>query len=443
MNPPNIVDIELTPQEVHEDLVKVVESMNKIRFESINNKQVSEKQKEEYLHLTYRLASCIEAIASEEIVDLMQKSIDIMNTQKDLINYDPLQDGYWNKNEKTKEFSQRLEVILMSLINEQFQFVEDKHHILQAIKYLAVRNGEEKDIEEVCGTILPFQKAIGFETQQKTGFFEKLLGRLLGEDYSIERKDALTLVDEGVGDFIDALIVEAAERGFTTINYRMFYRNYKPLENKLKGFVKDTTQCEIVNWHGRKIASDSLVSLEIPLRPQVKPSKQINCSEIYEKIIRSEVLPEIVASYPFLKAGNFSDEGVKILESLGINGENYKQFKVFLDQTLKGHAIHHESKINQKQINFLGLEMEVSDYNKLHSLLLTKEESFIVYAVIQDQPIQYQDQVSRTILLAKSLDEKAQLLGLQLNAAHILIKKYIKGTEVDCGEYLQGGGVLK
>ena len=104
------------------------------------------------------MASGIEGIADNGMFSKMQRITKILEKNNILLSYDPLQDGYWKKREK--EFVQTLDDLLFSVVKDDFETIETKHHILQAVKYLAVKDSSFEERELIYNTILPFNKAI-------------------------------------------------------------------------------------------------------------------------------------------------------------------------------------------------------------------------------------------------------------------------------------------
>ena len=85
---PKTVTLELEENDVQEDIVKVLESMSKIRSAALVDNKLDEKQKDEYLHLAYRLASGIEALADNSLLGKMDSLVKIVDKDKRLLRYD-------------------------------------------------------------------------------------------------------------------------------------------------------------------------------------------------------------------------------------------------------------------------------------------------------------------------------------------------------------------
>ncbi len=212
-NPPKYMAIELKDRDIQEDLPKIVKDMSQIRAETIKDRELSSKQKDEYLHLTYRLASGLKAIADEQMTRKMQIIANKLTKNSSLLKYDSMQDAYW-KEQETK-FADTLDSLLITTVGDDFHNVDSKHHILQAIKYLGVEEMDFEKREEVYNNILPFQNAVQLKSQ---GFLKNLWGSLFGARYKATSLENLTLnIDATRGGFTPELIKIAKERGYTSM----------------------------------------------------------------------------------------------------------------------------------------------------------------------------------------------------------------------------------
>ncbi len=204
--PPKTLNIELSEEELHNDLNSIIFAMDGIRNEQINNNKVSEESKNEYLHLTYRLASIVRSFASDEknypgLVDKMQTAVNELNNTPALVCYDVFQDEFWEKT--SPKFTEALDGALIQLRGDMFSGLHEKHHLLNAIKYIAV---EEEPLEakvQIYNTILPFNDV------SKIPYAEKTIKKL-GKKIKI---DGLKITAEQCDD-LDKLVKMAGYLGF-------------------------------------------------------------------------------------------------------------------------------------------------------------------------------------------------------------------------------------
>lgn len=205
--PPSSMIIELEDKDVERDLTKILGAMALIRAEAVQNRQLDDGQRDEYLHLTYRLASGMKALADEKTVNKMQLVAERLSENPQLQNYDPFQEDYWDR--KEPDFTGTLDELLIGVMKDSFDSIDKKHHVLQAVKYLGVENSSEKR-KEVYDTILPFYGAL----ELKQGFGRSILARLFGETHKVERVDDLTLQVNTFPEDLEGLIEFTQDLGY-------------------------------------------------------------------------------------------------------------------------------------------------------------------------------------------------------------------------------------
>src|SRR3989344_2216598 len=229
--PPSHMTIELEEKDVKGDLAKVVRSMSQLGAETIRDRKLTDAQKDEYLHMTYRLASGIQAISDEQMVKRMQLVAERVTKNPSLLQYDPMQDGFWRKNDPA--FSENLDDLLISIVRDDFTDVDAKHHVLQAVKYLGVEDSPFEKREEVYDTILPFQGSVQSELNE--GILKRILGKLFGAQYKLEDLESLVLSVDAVKDgFSPELIDIAKEMGYSNLRVKITDKEWKRIESQLE-----------------------------------------------------------------------------------------------------------------------------------------------------------------------------------------------------------------
>ena len=229
--PSSTMTIELEEKDVRNDLPDVVNAMSKIRAETIKDRKLTDEQKDEYLHMSYRLASGIQAVADEPMTKRMQVVADRLNKNPTLLRYDPMQDGYWRKQEG--RFAEALDDLLIATVRDDFHSVDAKHHVLQAVKYLGVEDTPLKEREEIYDTILPFHGPVPLET--KENLLKKLSGRLIGNQYKLSNLEGLALNIDATSDgFTDEFLAMARDRGYTTLRVEMTDKDFERVKSQLK-----------------------------------------------------------------------------------------------------------------------------------------------------------------------------------------------------------------
>ena len=183
------VEFELEDKDVREDLGKVINAMSSIRNEAVKNQVVSPQQLDEYLNLSYRLASTIEALSPPEVIKRMQFLVENADKDQRLLEYDYLQENYWNKH--NPQFTQTLDEVVIASLRDNFDNPESKAHVWQAVKILGVKGSDFDEKEKVYDTVKPFNgKVKGFRKESKLG---RLLRKLTGYSYKIEADAELKL----------------------------------------------------------------------------------------------------------------------------------------------------------------------------------------------------------------------------------------------------------
>ncbi|MBI5065005.1 hypothetical protein HZA97_02105 [Candidatus Woesearchaeota archaeon] len=224
---PKVVDMEISDDDLQSSLVKILTSMESLRREQMKENLISDESKNEYLHLTYRLASILEGFARDEkensvLTDRMQLVMDVVSKNNALLSYDFLQDDFWRGVEP--EFSKTLDLILIRLKGDAFSGLQDKHHIINAIKYLAGSNLSFDDKVEVYDTILPYNTP---NTKLNEKFFKEKM-KELGIEGNIED---LILEAKNVKN-LDSLLYSASLVGVSRVKVKMDYELYQKKYSK-------------------------------------------------------------------------------------------------------------------------------------------------------------------------------------------------------------------
>ncbi|MBI5872130.1 hypothetical protein HZB88_03520 [archaeon] len=185
MKPPTGLVIEMSEQDVQNNLVGIIESMEKIRQESIANLGANDEQKMDYLRLSGELASCLKTFIEGNHLEEHVKAIKhLMDEDLLLRKYEPLQPDFWDEREP------RLKAVINDvsavLLRDDFVSEPQQYHIFQALKYLTISNDAEK--EDVYETILPVNSSLHESSLSSPEVSSYLMGKLL-ED----------VVSDGVG----------------------------------------------------------------------------------------------------------------------------------------------------------------------------------------------------------------------------------------------------
>ncbi len=153
MNPPNNIVIEMTDKDVQDNTISILDSMERIRKESITNLGAGDEQKMDYLRLTGELASCLKTFMEGNKLEGHANALSsLVDSDSLLRNYDPSQDNFWKDRESRLKTA--LDDCSVVLLRDGFVSENQAYHIFQALKYLTIKSKEDKD--DVYETILPY-----------------------------------------------------------------------------------------------------------------------------------------------------------------------------------------------------------------------------------------------------------------------------------------------
>ncbi|MBI5066166.1 hypothetical protein HZA97_08075 [Candidatus Woesearchaeota archaeon] len=175
--------IEINTQDVKENLTAILESMQRIRQESVANLKAIDEQKMDYLRLAGELASCVKAIVEEN--NLEKHSEEVMNLVKQkpaLKNYDLLQEKFWK--EESPNFKENLESLTIAILGDDFANRTQSYHVFQALKYLNITDS----MNEVLETIQPINTLLNKEIIASTKIIDKIVAKVINKS-----------IDEGTG----------------------------------------------------------------------------------------------------------------------------------------------------------------------------------------------------------------------------------------------------
>ncbi|MFC1698218.1 hypothetical protein ACFL1H_07795 [Nanoarchaeota archaeon] len=223
---PPVISIELEEEDVQEDLNNILTAMEHLRQEQLQNNIIPEDRKEEYLHLAFRLSSAIEGLIDVStdinLINDMETVVKSLEENTALLNYDYLQNDYWN--EEQPEFSKKLDSILIRLKQDDFTDLSEKHHIINGLKYLASKDEPLEKRLEIYDTITPFNDN------------SKIKNKNLFKKISRYGYDSMGLILKvGKTNNVKQLLTNAATLGFKFVQVPMEVKEYD--NNKIKGRV--------------------------------------------------------------------------------------------------------------------------------------------------------------------------------------------------------------
>ena len=235
MTIPGRLTVELDEQDVQQDLHKIISAMGLIRNEQLTKNGICDENKNEYLHLTYRLASAIGGLADIPLLEKTEGIFTAIDNNPALLSYDYLQDAFWRNTER--EFTESLDRIVIALQKDYFTGLEDKHHVFNALKFLGSTEEPFETRMQIYDTILPFNNPTS--EHNRVLFTNELKKNKISADVV----DGLTLVVKEDKD-LGKLIKTAAHLGFKdlktiTDDYEIVKKQYPEIE-VLERFVPET-----------------------------------------------------------------------------------------------------------------------------------------------------------------------------------------------------------
>ncbi|MDO8556462.1 MAG: hypothetical protein Q7R96_04810 [Nanoarchaeota archaeon] len=194
-------------------VIRILEELSKVRQAALQKKVFSPEEKDHYLGLTQELFEKLNENPNESLIDAMRVVVNRLPKRAELMRYDPLQDGYWLDTEN--RFVQALDDILIGITREEFCSIDEKHHIVQALKQVNLSKRPWAEQKAVLDGIAPFYGALPLED---TRGFGKLVGWILGSSIEQRALDAVTLrLDNIQYAMFDRVVDIARKRGFLQV----------------------------------------------------------------------------------------------------------------------------------------------------------------------------------------------------------------------------------
>jgi len=156
--------IALAVQEREEaSIVDILNDMEQIRNEQLNG-PVSNASKNSYLSSAAQLSSILESLGDSKLSGKIKSLLKARDKNPELLFYDYSQESFWV--EAKKEFTKDLDGLLIGLTGDDFNGLNHKHHLWNAIKYFGTEEWEIKDKLRVYDTILAYNAPDSEEFKQ-------------------------------------------------------------------------------------------------------------------------------------------------------------------------------------------------------------------------------------------------------------------------------------
>ncbi len=198
---------EAKPVPGQEELIKIIEDMNRLRKTNIKEQRIPNESKNEYLLLTERLAGIIEE--NEEIKPAVNSVVGQMKKDASLLFYDYSQESFWKK--LAPEMTDTLDRLVIQLKRDSFTGLSEKQHLMNAFKYISTKDEDLKMKLKMYDTILPFTNPK--EIKNKQALIEKIG---LGDVEGLVLEGNTVKVENP--KHLNALVKQAGFLGFNKVN---------------------------------------------------------------------------------------------------------------------------------------------------------------------------------------------------------------------------------
>ncbi len=218
--PPKTVVVELTEKEVRKNFLKILNSMNSIREESIVNLGATDEQKTDYLRLTGELSGCLKELIEENNLEEHVSAVTNLVEREPLLkHYDPLQGTFWDG--QKSEMGKSLVDLGAALLKEEFYGENQAYHLFQAMKLLNSKNEER---EETYETILPVNNLLKKQTLKDPKITSYLLEKIFSA--KIEETGEVSVENETTNE-LDGLLEVVGDLGALCVDLPK--KNYEKL----------------------------------------------------------------------------------------------------------------------------------------------------------------------------------------------------------------------
>jgi hypothetical protein len=354
--PPNTMIIKMTDADVQENLIHIVNSLDRIRRESIANIEATDDQKQDYLRLTGELASCVKAsIDGNSVLGEHYNQIKSMiKEDKILQSYDPSQEEFWNN--RNTELKSALSNASIVFFRDDFKNVDQGYHLLQAFKYLSV-NG---DRDSVYKTILPINSLLNDHSVYSPEVSKFLLKKMftqngLGVEAHIDSEQMMNALANAGALYVDlpkdqyqsmkkkfpkTTMIEEGKEKFTRVIFTpKELASFNNATEQLKeyalmdfGEVEDTLVKKMSEFHsyGKKFlgtVTKTIGLTETADKKQIKLSKKTLDNKLFELDSNPEKNGEYLTQDDWIKYWN-NQEGDRYNASAPDLYDNFKRLKV-------------------------------------------------------------------------------------------------------------------
>jgi hypothetical protein len=415
MDPRQQVHIDLEEGDVIRDIADVVDAMQRIRFETEETGKGSNSQRDEYVHLVHRLASSIDGLANddtdsgEKVKSLVGIAYKEFKSNQSLMQYDPRQDTYWQH--KNQLFVTSLDKLVISVLRENLNTMDSKHHIAQAIKYMVASDESPAQREKIYPTLLPFQSVVPL--QNEGSFLQRVKCALLGSKFVVENEEPLTLKVNKYADGFDEVLWFARDRGYVNVTIeKMEQHEFLELKDQLK-----PDDWRVTRSFDEASQTDKPITIEVYLKPNEDLRKILESPMPYFEKIASLELPTEISDNLIWSAWNNYSFTELFQDYVNKNaGKEPRNAKITTEVDKKNHALVYRQLLPMR------------DYCKATFLACFSNSDYIV-TIISKMALRDISEPAMISCLTTLKEEKskAEDLANRFDAQYVRLRKFEKG----------------
>lgn len=421
-----------------DDLVNVMKMMAALRDKTLAVKNITDEQKDEYLSLVNVLSTGISRSQQPIVRQKREKIEKMLDGENGVAAYDPMQDEYWR--ERNPKLTQNLDDLLIALQGEHFTRIDDKHHVLQAIRFLRAEKLKGTEKTNVKLSISPYNDKI--EVPEES-IFKKTLSMFLGATYIVEtsKNDKTALRVFGDPENIDYAMKEAAKLGYNTIEAIVESSAGRKLQGVINGSkvmsnylsVSDLpsalqgTLSRLARGITEKGLKEDYCLIRIPLTSPREAPAQDNRAIEYMKAIAETLVPRDIEENLVVGTGNFNSFGKKFISFVDAEAIKKKVPKPEIEPILD----------RENQMVVYHTESRVDRYSKFTTLLCSKDRRYILTTISDKIPEDYLPNLTKIMINGQNPESKVAEIADRFGVKFVNLTKYDQDQQPETYEGLR------
>lgn len=418
-----------------EDLVDVMKMMAAIRDEAMKVGSTDDEKKDKYISLVNILSTGITKFQQGIVKEKIEKISRILDKQDGVAGYDPTQDCYWR--ERNPSLVQSLDDLLIALQGEHFTRIDDKHHILQAIRFLKAENLPINEKNELHLSITAYNDRAEVP---KESFFKRAASMLLGSTYVVETDSSnkKTLKVFGDAENLDYVMKEATKLGYTKLEAVLRYDDAVQVKRNITGSNIDRSSLVVHDLPSslqgsitrltrgltEKALSKEYCILGIPLKDNREAPAQDSRAVEYLKAIAEAETPDNIEENLIVSNSNLNAFGKKFINFVNTVAEKKKVPKTNVEPIID----------RDNQFILYHSEGKVDQYSKFTTLLCTKGARYIVSTISDDLPEDYLTGIKEILRNGQDPETKVSEIANKFNVKFVNLTRYERDKQPEVYE---------